>query len=183
MIPKVEETLKRSADAASSLKSLTLPTKPVHTTSSLVGKAYMAAGQAGAYLHTMAVLQAYQTNLNEGQGVGPNTIKELSRATDLCLCVNKETAHVRPSPVVERFQEEKKQSAPFWKFIPCCQRPRCPAICAQLFKSTTAKREHCGLYPHSENLVDKTMLSHESKAREDRSEECSSLKEASGKRP
>ncbi len=45
-----------SPDAASSLKSPSLPSKPLRTSSVLVGKGYAAAGQAGACLHTMSVL-------------------------------------------------------------------------------------------------------------------------------
>ncbi len=41
--------------AASSLKAPSLPSKPLQTTSALVGKGYAAAGQAGACLHTMSV--------------------------------------------------------------------------------------------------------------------------------
>lgn len=58
----------------------------------------MAAGQVGTChcLHTMAVLQAYQADLlrdlDKGQGVGPNAIKELRRATDLSLHATKEMA-------------------------------------------------------------------------------------------
>ncbi|XP_051743302.1 uncharacterized protein LOC127508877 [Ctenopharyngodon idella] len=40
-----------------------LPTKPLKTTSALVGKVYSASGQAAACLHTMVIMQAYQTNL------------------------------------------------------------------------------------------------------------------------
>ncbi len=48
-IPQVEDTLAGylSPGGASSLKSPVLPTKPLRTSSALVGKAYMAAGQAG----------------------------------------------------------------------------------------------------------------------------------------
>ncbi len=53
--------------------------------SSLVGKAYSAAGQAAACLHTMSLLQAYQAELliyfDEGEGISPNTVCELRRAT------------------------------------------------------------------------------------------------------
>ncbi len=42
-----------SPGAASSLKAPTLPSKPLHTSSALVGKGYVAAGQTGAWLHTM----------------------------------------------------------------------------------------------------------------------------------
>lgn len=50
-----------------------------------MGKAYAAVGQAGACLHTMAILQAYQADLlrdlNEGEGVGLDAVKELRQAT------------------------------------------------------------------------------------------------------
>lgn len=49
--------------AASSWKATALPSKPCQVTSKLIGKAYIAAGQAGVALHTMAVLQAYQADL------------------------------------------------------------------------------------------------------------------------
>lgn len=54
-MPEVEQTLASylSPVSASSLKAPTLPTKPCRVTSSLVGKAYTAAGQAGACLHTI----------------------------------------------------------------------------------------------------------------------------------
>ncbi len=35
------------------------PTKPCRTTSAIIGKSYIAAGQAGMAFHTMAILQAY----------------------------------------------------------------------------------------------------------------------------
>ncbi len=59
-MPRVEQTLASylSPVAASSLKAPSLPSKPLRTTSALVGKGYAAAGQAGACLHTMSVLQA-----------------------------------------------------------------------------------------------------------------------------
>lgn len=55
VMPRVEEPLASylSPNAASSCR----------TTSALVGKAYMAAGHAGACLHTMGLLQAYQANI------------------------------------------------------------------------------------------------------------------------
>ncbi len=90
-MPKVEETLASylSPESSSSARSPVLPTKPVRTISALVGKAYSAAGQAVACLHTMSLLQAYQAellaNLDEGEGIGPNAVCELSRATDLSL--------------------------------------------------------------------------------------------------
>ncbi len=59
-MPRVEQTLASylAPGAASSLKAPVLPTKPLRGSSALLGKGYAAAGQAGACLHTMAVLQA-----------------------------------------------------------------------------------------------------------------------------
>lgn len=98
MIPRVEQPLATylAPESASSLKTPVLPTKPCHVTSTLVGRAYMAAGRAGASLHTMAVLQAYQADLlkdiDEGEGPTPEDIAELRKAADLSLRVTKETA-------------------------------------------------------------------------------------------
>lgn len=97
-MPRAEQTLASylSPGLASSLKAPTLPSRPLKTTSSLVGKAYTAAGQAGACLHTMSILQAYQADLlremDGGEGIGPEAITELRRATDLSLRATKETA-------------------------------------------------------------------------------------------
>ncbi|XP_073720453.1 uncharacterized protein [Misgurnus anguillicaudatus] len=97
-MPRVEQTLASylSPAAASSLKSPSLPTKPVRLTSSLVGKAYKSAGQAGASLHTLAVLQAYQAellkDLDTEAGGTSDVFKELRRVTDVSLRAIKETA-------------------------------------------------------------------------------------------
>ncbi|CAM4558277.1 unnamed protein product [Leuciscus chuanchicus] len=97
-MPKVEEMLASylSPATASSLKAPSLPSKPVKFTSSLVHKSYAAAGQAAACLHTMSIMQAYQAellgDLEEGGGIGPDTVAELRRATDLSLRATKETA-------------------------------------------------------------------------------------------
>ncbi|MGL4355807.1 MAG: hypothetical protein ACRCTP_18420, partial [Aeromonas popoffii] len=98
MMPKVEDTLAiyLSPEAASSLKSPTLPTKPCRVTSNLVGKAYMASGRAGSCLHTMGLLQAYQADLlgdiKEGEVIDPGLLNELKTAADLTLRATKETA-------------------------------------------------------------------------------------------
>ncbi len=59
-------------------------------------KAYTAAGQAGACLHTMSVLQAYQADLlkemDKGEEIKNDDIAELRQATDLSLRATKETA-------------------------------------------------------------------------------------------
>ncbi len=91
LMPLVEQTLVSylSPDVASSLKALTLPSKPLRTSSALVGKGYAVTGQAGSYLHTMAVLQACQADmlkeLDEGEGVNAEDIKELRKTADLSL--------------------------------------------------------------------------------------------------
>ncbi|KAL0204540.1 hypothetical protein M9458_002558, partial [Cirrhinus mrigala] len=98
VIPRVEQTLASylSPEVASSLKAPVLTTKPLCTTSALVCKGYSAAGQAGACLHTMAVLQAYQADLlkdlDEGDEIKKDDITELRRAADLSLRATKETA-------------------------------------------------------------------------------------------
>ncbi len=46
--------------SASSLKAQRIPTLLVRATSALMGKAYVSAGQAGACLHTMVVVERFQ---------------------------------------------------------------------------------------------------------------------------
>ncbi len=98
MMPQIEETLAGylSPGGSSSLNKATLPTKPCRVTSSQVGKAFQAAGQAGAALHTMAVLQACQADLlkdlSTGGSIDEGAFLELRRATDLSLRATKQTA-------------------------------------------------------------------------------------------
>ncbi len=98
-MPVIEDTLAShlSPSLAPSWKSRPLlPSKPCRTTSALIGKSYIAAGQAGMALHTMAILQAYQADvlkeMDEGTGLNPEAVKELRRATDLALRATKHTA-------------------------------------------------------------------------------------------
>ncbi len=97
-MPPIEGTLAsyRSAGGTSTLKAPALPSKPLKDTSRLNGRAYVAAGLAGAALHTMAVLQAYQADLlkdlDQGQGLPPEAVSELRRTTDLALRATKQTA-------------------------------------------------------------------------------------------
>ncbi len=98
-MPVIEDTLAShlSPSLAPSWKSRPLlPSKPRRTTSALIGKSYIAAGQAGMALHTMAILQAYQADvlkeMDEGTGLTPEAVKELRRATDLALRATKHTA-------------------------------------------------------------------------------------------
>ncbi len=98
-MPAVEDTLAShlSPSLAPSWKFRPLlSSKPCRTTSALIGKSYIAAGQAGMALHTMAILQAYQADvlkeMDEGTGLTPEAMKELRRATDLALRATKHTA-------------------------------------------------------------------------------------------
>ncbi|KAI2655945.1 hypothetical protein H4Q32_012739 [Labeo rohita] len=133
-MPRVEQTLVSylCPGVGSSLKAPTLLTKPLHTTLSLVGKGYSSAVQAGACLHTMAVLQGYQADLlkelDKSDEIKAEDITELHRATDLSLRATKETTHaigrvilldlLAPSglfgdsvnAVVDRFQEAWRRS-------------------------------------------------------------------------
>ncbi|KAI2645290.1 NADP-dependent malic enzyme, chloroplastic [Labeo rohita] len=99
-MPPVEEMLAcyLSSGQTSSLKAPSLPSKLLQDTSHLNGKAYAAAGQAVASLHTMAVLQAYQADLlkdlDDGQGLSPDQVAELRRTTDLALRATKQAATV-----------------------------------------------------------------------------------------
>ncbi len=82
-MPRVMLESYLSPDLASSLKAPTLHTKPLRASSVLVGKGYVAAGQAGSCLHTMVVLQAYQADLlkelDEGEGFNAEDISELRK--------------------------------------------------------------------------------------------------------
>ncbi len=98
-MPVIEDTLAShlSPSLAPSWKSRPLlPSKPCRTTPALIVKSYIAAGQAGMALHTMAILQAYQADvlkeMDEGTGLTPEAVKELRRATDLALRATKHTA-------------------------------------------------------------------------------------------
>ncbi len=97
-MPRMEESLVGylAASLASSWRAPTLPSKPCQVTSRLVGKAYVAAGQAGGTLHTISVLQAYQADLlrdaDTAGGVAPVEIEELRRSCDLALCATKQAA-------------------------------------------------------------------------------------------
>ncbi len=97
-MPPVEETLASylSMGDTASLKVPSLPFKSLQDTSRLNGRAYAAAGQAVALLHTMAVLQAYQADLlkdlDDGQGLSPDEVAELRRTTDLALRATKQAA-------------------------------------------------------------------------------------------
>ncbi len=96
-MPPVKETLAiyLSMGKTASLKVPSLPSKPLQDTSRLNGRAYAAAGQAVASLHTMA-LQAYQADLlkdlDNGQGLSPDEVAELRRTTDLALRATKQAA-------------------------------------------------------------------------------------------
>ncbi len=80
-MPRVEQTL-LSPGVASSLKAPVLPSKPLCTTSALVGKGY-----------TLCTYQAdLLKELDEGEQVSSNDILELRRTNDFALRATKETA-------------------------------------------------------------------------------------------
>ncbi len=99
-MPPIEETLASYLSmgemSSSGLKVPSLPSKPLQDTLRLNGKAYAAAGQAVASLHTMAVLQAYQADLlkdlDKGQDLSPDEVAELRHTTDLALRATKQAA-------------------------------------------------------------------------------------------
>ncbi|XP_051719126.1 uncharacterized protein LOC127495712 isoform X43 [Ctenopharyngodon idella] len=97
-MPPIDETFANYliTGRVPTLKAPVLPTKPLKVTSRLNGRAYVAVGQAGAALHTMAVLQAYQADLlkdlDQGQGLSPEAVEELRCTTDLTLRATKQTA-------------------------------------------------------------------------------------------
>lgn len=75
-MPQVKSNLANylSLGTSSLLKAPILTSKAYQTMLRLVGRAYVAAGETGGALHTMAVLQAYQ---NQGEGLSPKTVSEL----------------------------------------------------------------------------------------------------------
>lgn len=80
----MEETLTGylSLSSASSWRKPALPTKPCRDTFALVDKAYTVAGQAGASLYPMVVLQAYQADLlkelDYGKGLAQRQLKSFA---------------------------------------------------------------------------------------------------------
>ncbi|XDV29503.1 hypothetical protein PO909_032622 [Leuciscus waleckii] len=71
-----------------------LPSKACRTTSSLLRRAFSAAGQAASALHTMATLQIFQADLLRKDEGGPDAIcvPDLRSATDLALRATKSAA-------------------------------------------------------------------------------------------
>ncbi|KAI2648903.1 ATP-dependent RNA helicase DBP9 [Labeo rohita] len=133
-MPRVEQTLASylSPGSASSLKAPALPTKPLRVTSALVGKGYTAAGQAGACLHTMSVLQAYQA---DARAIGRSMAALVAAERHLWLTLSdmkeKDRVFLLDAPlspsglfgdsvnlVVDRYQEARKQAAAFQRFLP-----------------------------------------------------------------
>ncbi|CAM4567192.1 unnamed protein product [Leuciscus chuanchicus] len=92
----VRDTEARSAASSASNEGLTLGLSSSEEVDVLSIEGYMAADQAGACLHTMAILQAYQADLlgdlDKGENIDIEDIKELRRATDLSLRATKEAA-------------------------------------------------------------------------------------------
>ncbi len=99
-MPPVEETLASyvSVGGPSSLKAPSLPSKPLQETSLFSYRAYAAADQAVALLHSMVVLQAYQADLlkdlDKCQKLSPDEVAELHHTMDLALHATKQAATV-----------------------------------------------------------------------------------------
>ncbi len=70
------------------------PSKPCRATSGLVGRAYSAAGQAASALHSVAVIQVFQSKMfaSEEAGLDTASLRDLRSASDLALCTTKTTA-------------------------------------------------------------------------------------------
>ncbi|KAI2647410.1 Transposon Ty3-G Gag-Pol polyprotein [Labeo rohita] len=115
-MPRVEQTLASylSHSGASSLKAPTLPSKPLRTTSSLVGKGYTAAGDRPGS-RSMATMVAAERHL----WLTLSDMKEKDRVFLL-------DAPLQPSglfgdavdSVVSRYQEARKQAAAFQRYLP-----------------------------------------------------------------
>ncbi|ROL54951.1 hypothetical protein DPX16_1823 [Anabarilius grahami] len=153
-MPRADETLAShlSPQAASSLKAPTLPTKPLKTTSALVGKAYSAAGQAAACLHTMSILQAYQADLlkdlGESDEVGADLIQELRLTADLALRATKDFFRHRQVPRGEETVCSPAAVSPSTgPNSPCCRARVAGTEYKLLARQTTPKAECC--YPGS----------------------------------
>ncbi len=68
--------------------------KPCRATSALAGRAFSAAGRAASALHSMAVLQVFQSKMlaNEEAGLDSASLRDLRSMTDLALRTTKTTA-------------------------------------------------------------------------------------------
>ncbi|KAL0154925.1 hypothetical protein M9458_049188, partial [Cirrhinus mrigala] len=76
-------------------KTASLPSKPCRATAHIAEKAYISAGHAASALHTMAVLQVFQTRLLRSldeEGPDPESLRKLRTAADLALAASKKVA-------------------------------------------------------------------------------------------
>ncbi|MGL5072061.1 MAG: hypothetical protein ACRC61_12460 [Aeromonas salmonicida] len=126
-MPRVEQMLVRylSPETVASLEAPRLPSRPIRATLTLQGKAYKAAGQAAACMHTMAVLQAYRADLlgdlDGGSVVDLEAVSVFPWATDLTLRATMETERAAGrsvDSVMDRFQEVTRQMAAFKRYLP-----------------------------------------------------------------
>ncbi|XDV25826.1 hypothetical protein PO909_029676 [Leuciscus waleckii] len=96
-LPPVEEAIAAHLcpPSAGRRAKLALPSKACRMTSTLLGRAFSAAGQAASALHTMATLQIFQADLlRKLDENGPDAIcvPDLRSATDLALRATKSAA-------------------------------------------------------------------------------------------
>lgn len=99
-----------SPGAASSWKASALPSKSCQTSSKLVSKAYVVAGQAGGAFPYRFVLQAYQAvllkDLVQGEVLSPDTVLNFRHATDLSLRATKQVTRA-VGPIAELVATER----------------------------------------------------------------------------
>ncbi|KAL0146542.1 hypothetical protein M9458_058173 [Cirrhinus mrigala] len=93
--PPVEDTVAAHLCPSRGWKTTSLPSKPCRATAHIAEKAYISAGHAASALHTMAVLQVFQTRLLRSldeEGPDPESLRKLRTAADLALAASKKAA-------------------------------------------------------------------------------------------
>lgn len=93
--PPVEDAIAAHLASSPGWKTASLPSKPCRATAHIAEKAYISAGHAASALHTMAILQVFQTrllgSLDEGSP-DPESLRKLRTAADLALAASKKIA-------------------------------------------------------------------------------------------
>ncbi len=93
--PPVEDAVAAHLCPSRGWKTASLPSKPCRATAHIDEKAYISAGHAASALHTMAVLQVFQTQLLRSldeEGPDPESFRKLRTAADLALAESKKVA-------------------------------------------------------------------------------------------
>ncbi|XDV32563.1 hypothetical protein PO909_003350 [Leuciscus waleckii] len=94
-LPPVEDAIAAHLASSPGWKTAQLPSRPCRATAHIAEKAYTSAGHAASALHTMAILQVFQTrllgSLDEGNP-DPELLRKLRTAADLALAASKKVA-------------------------------------------------------------------------------------------